>query len=169
MFFRADPETDGDIWVLPLEGERKPEPFLQTAADEGAATTSPDGRFLAYVSNGSGRAEVYVQTFPRSDGKWQVSTEGGKEPVWARNGGELFYRNDDKMMAVSVETEPTFSAAKPRVLFADPYVKHGWFVPNYDVSPDGQSFLMLKREGKQEAAQLVLVQNWPELLRSAAQ
>jgi dipeptidyl aminopeptidase/acylaminoacyl peptidase len=165
VFFQAHPETDGDIWVLPLEGERKPEPFLQTAADEGAATISPDGRFLAYVSNGSGRAEVYVQAFPSPGGKWQVSPEGGKEPVWARNGGELFYRSGDKMMAVSLKTEPTFTAAKPRVLFADPYVKHKWFLANYDVSPDGQSFLMVKSEGVEEAAQLVLVQNWPELLK----
>lgn len=162
VFFRADPETDGDIWVLPLEGETKPEPFLQTAADEGAATISPDGRFLAYVSNESGRAEVYVQAFPGPGGKWQVSTEGGKEPVWARNGGELFYGSGDKMMVVSLETEPTFTAAKPRVLFADPYVKHGWFLANYDVSPNGR-FLMVKSEDTEE--QLVVVQNWPELLK----
>jgi serine/threonine-protein kinase len=140
---------------------------LQTPADEGAGKISPDGHFLAYVSNESGRAEVYVQAFPGPGGKWQVSTEGGKEPVWARNGGELFYRSGDKMMVVSLETEPAFNAAKPRVLFADPYVKHGWFNANYDVSPDGQSFLMVK-SGGEEAAQLVLVQNWPELLRSAA-
>jgi hypothetical protein len=69
------------------------------------------------------------------------------------------------MMAVSLETEPTFTAAKPRVLFADPYVKHFWFLANYDVSPDGQSFLMVKSEGVEEEAQLVLVQNWLELLK----
>jgi len=165
VFFQSHPETDGDIWVLPLEGERKPEPFLQTKADEGATTISPDGRFLAYISNESGRAEVYVQAFPGSGGKWQVSTEGGTEPVWSRNGGELFYRSGDKMMAVSLEIEPSFKARTPRFLFADPYVKHGWFIANYDVSPDGQSFLMVKSEGAEEPAQLVLVQNWPELLK----
>jgi Tol biopolymer transport system component len=165
VFLQAHLETDGDIWLLPLEGERKPEPFLQTAADEGAATISPDGRFLAYVSNESGRAEVYVQAFPGPGGKWQVSTEGATEPMWARRGGELFYRSGDKMMGISLETEPTFTATKPRFLFADPYVKQGWFVANYDVSPDGQSFLMVKSEGAEEAAQLVVVQNWPELLK----
>jgi Tol biopolymer transport system component len=164
VFFQSHPETDGDIWVLPLEGERKPEPFLRTKADEGATTISPDGRFLAYISNESGRAEVYVQAFPGPGGKWQISTEGGTEPVWSRNGGELFYRSDDRMMAVSVGAAPTFTAAKPRVLFANPYVKHGWFIANYDVSPDGQSFVMVK-SGAEEAAQMVLVQNWPELLK----
>jgi hypothetical protein len=68
-------------------------------------------------------------------------------------------------MAVSLGTMPTFTAAKPRVLFVDPYVKHGWFIANYDVSPDGKSFLMVKSTGAEEAAQLVLVQNWPELLK----
>jgi serine/threonine-protein kinase len=166
VLYQSHPETDGDVSVLSLDGERKPEPLLQTPADEGEATLSPDGRFLAYVSNVSGRAEVYLQAFPGPGAKWQVSTEGGKEPVWARNGGELFYRSDDRMMAVSVGAAPTFTAAKPRVLFADPYVKHGWFIANYDVSPDGQSFLMVK-SGAEEAAQLVLVQNWAELLKPA--
>jgi len=168
VLYQTHPETDGDIWVLPLEGDRKPEHVLQTPADEGAAMFSRDGRFLAYVSNGSGRAEVYVQAFPGPGGRWQVSTDGGTEPVWSRSGDELFFRSAERMMVVPVETEPTFAATKPRSLFEDTYDKHGWFIANYDVSPDGQSFLMVKGGGEEEA-QLVVVQNWPELLRSAPQ
>jgi serine/threonine-protein kinase len=165
VLYQAHPETDGDLLVLTLDGERKPEPFLQTAADEGGATLSPDGRFLAYVSNNSGRAEVYVQEFPGPGGKWQVSTEGGTEPVWSRNGKELFYRTSREMKAVSIVTEPAFAATRTDVLFADSFVKHGWFLANYDVSPDGQSFLMVKSEAREDAAHLVLIQNWPELLK----
>jgi serine/threonine-protein kinase len=163
VLFQTHPETDGDITVLPVDGERKPRLFLQTPADEGGSTLSPDGRFLAYVSNESGTAEVYVQPFPGGGGKWQISTEGGREPVWSRSGVELFYRTADRMMVVSLETEPRFQVGTPRVLFTDPYAKQGWFIANYDVSPDGRKFLMVK--GEEVDGRLVVVQNWPELLR----
>ena len=99
--------------MLPLEGERQPQPFLRTPFDEFAPMFSPDGRWLAYLSDESGRLEVYVQPYPGPGGKWQISTEGGAEPVWARDGQELFYRsiNGDRMMAVEITTDPTFSAA----------------------------------------------------------
>jgi serine/threonine-protein kinase len=169
-FFEVHPETDGDLWVLPLGGDRKPRPFLRTTADEGAAMISPDGRFLAYVSNASGRPEVYVQTFPEPGGKWQVSSAGGSEPVWARSGKELFYRIGNQMMAVSVDTEPSFTAGKPTALFPDPYLKSGWFQAIYDASPDGQRFVMVQSSDEAEGStQLNVVQNWPELLRSGAQ
>jgi Tol biopolymer transport system component len=164
IFFQAHPETDGDVWVLPLEGERKPQPLIQTSADEGGVTISPDGRYVAYVSNVSGRPEVYVQPFPGPGGKRQLSTDGGTEPVWGRS-GEIFYRHAKNMMAVSVTTEPTFTSTKPHVLFEDPYLRHGWFIPNYDVSPDGERFLMVKSVEEEEPAQLIVVQNWPELLK----
>ena len=168
VYRATDAKLGRDVAIKVLDGEKKSEPFLQTPADEGEATLSPDGRFLAYVSNESGMAEVYVQAFPGPGGKRQVSTDGGTEPVWSRNGDELFFRSAERMMVVSVGTEPTFAATKPRSLFEDTYDKHGWFIANYDISPDGQSFLMVKSSGE-EAAQLVLVQNWPELLRSAPQ
>src|ERR1700676_5576985 len=88
---------------------RKAEPFLRTPFNEGAARFSPDGRWLAYISDESGRFEVYVQSYPGPGGKWQISTEGGTEPVWTRNGRELFYRSGDKMMAVDVATQPGFA------------------------------------------------------------
>jgi hypothetical protein len=111
-----------------------------------------------------------VRPFPGPGGKWQISTEGGVEPVWARNGRELFYRNGDKMMAAAVETKPTFAAAKPQLLFERHYeASPQSFLANYDVSPDGQRFLMVKA-GEQESAatQINVVLNWADELRRLA-
>ncbi len=107
-FTEADPTTGWHIWMLRLEADRKPQPFEQTPSNEGGAKFSPDGRWLAYESDESGQREVYVRPFPGPGGKWPVSTEGGTEPVWTRNGRELLYRNGDKMMVAVVETQPTF-------------------------------------------------------------
>ena len=109
----------GDIWFLPLKGERKPQPFLATQFFEFQPTFSPDGRWIAFVSNRSGQFEVYVTPYPGPGGMMQISTDGGEEPLWAPDGQELFYRiqNQDKMMAVSIQTEPTFKAGTPRLLF----------------------------------------------------
>jgi serine/threonine protein kinase/Tol biopolymer transport system component len=134
-----------EIWVLRLS-DRKAQPFLQTSFDEMAPRFSPDGRWLAYSSNESGRFEVYVQPYPGPGGKYQVSTDGGTEPVWNRNGRELFYRVVDKMMAVDVATQSGFSAGKPQMLFEGRY-DPGPFTADYDVSPDGQRFLMIKANG----------------------
>ncbi|MFN2386808.1 MAG: protein kinase, partial [Thermoanaerobaculia bacterium] len=157
--------TRGDIWVFPLEGKRTPRPFLETPFNERAARFSPDGRWLAYISNESGRDEVYVQPFPGAGGKWQISTSGGTEPVWSRDGREIFYRSGEKMMAVTVVIGETFSAENPRLLF------EGRFVPTrrgdaaYDVSPDGQRFLMVKRIQESIPTQLNVVLNWFEELK----
>jgi serine/threonine-protein kinase len=133
---------------------------------------SPDGRRLAYVSGESGRAEVYVVSYPGPGGKWQISNDGGGEPVWARSGRELFYRNGDKMMAVDIATEPSFSAGKPKLLFEGRYNRGRWGGhPNYDVTPDGRRFLMVKGRSREQDApnQLNVVQNWlDELKRRAA-
>jgi Tol biopolymer transport system component len=151
--------------VLPLEGKRTPRPFLKTPFNERAARLSPDGRWLAYVSNESGRDEIYVQPFPGPGGKWQISASGGNEPVWSRDGRELFYRSGEKMMAVSVVFGETFSAENPRLLF------EGHFVPSrrgdaaYDVSPDGQRFLMVKRVQESIPTQLNIILNWFEELK----
>jgi eukaryotic-like serine/threonine-protein kinase len=165
-FYEVNPTTQRDIWVLRLS-DRKAQPFLRTPFDEGAPRFSPDGHWMAYCSNESGRYEVYVQPFPGPGGKWQISTEGGTEPVWNRNGRELFYRSGDKMIAVEITTQPNFSVGKPQLLFEGPYVLgvSGPF-PNYDVSPDGQRFLMLKpAEQEQAATQINVVLNWFEELK----
>jgi eukaryotic-like serine/threonine-protein kinase len=144
-FAEVNPTTPGGIWVLRMR-DRTAQPFLQTSATLDAPRFSPDGRWLAYVSNESGRREVYVQPYPGPGGRRQISTEGGTEPVWDPNGQELFYRDGDKMMGVKIITQPTFSAGKPTVLF-EGYLLSRQASPNYDVSADGQRFLMLKANG----------------------
>jgi serine/threonine-protein kinase len=164
-------ETNWDIWLLRLEGKRWSEPFLQTRFDEYHPNISPDGRWLAYSSNESGRLEVYVQPFPHGRGKWLISTEGGREPLWARNGRELFYRSGKKVMAVAIITEPAFVAERPRLLFEGFYLDAddslgftAFGRPNYDVSPDGR-FLMIKPEPRPSSTQINLVLNWFEELK----
>ena len=166
-FFESNPTTLRDIWVLRLS-DRKAQPFLQTRFNEGAASFSPDGQWLAYLSNESGRPEIYVQPYPGPGGKWQISTEGGTEPVWNRNGRELFYRSGNKMMAVQVTTQPSFSAGKPTTLFEKEYAASQFPATGvaYDVSADGQRFLMVKETDQNTAvAQINVVLNWFEELK----
>jgi serine/threonine protein kinase/Tol biopolymer transport system component len=165
-FLDVSPATGYDIWVLRMS-DRKAQPFLQTLFNEGAARFSPDGHWLAYVSDESGNNEIYVQPYPGPGGKWLISAEGGAEPVWNPNGRELFYRGGDKMMAVDVATQPGFIAGKPRVLFEGQYVPSPTTPPNYDVSRDGQRFLMLKPIEQAQAAptQINVVLNWFEELK----
>ncbi len=167
-FFEVNPITQRDIWVLGIS-DHKAQPFLRTQFDEAVPQFSPDGRWLAYISNESGRYEIYVQPYPGPGGKWQISTEGGTEPAWNRNGRELFYRSGDKMMAVDIATQPGFAAGKPRMLFEGQYASAPFPTTNYDVSPDGQRFLMIK-SSEQEAAttQINVVQNWFEELKQKA-
>jgi len=166
-FHENNPKTAKDIWVLRLS-DRKAEPFLRTPFIEGAPTFSPDGHWLAYVSNESGRPEVYVQPYPGPGGKWQISTEGGTEPAWNRNGRELFYRSGDKMMALDVTTQPTFSAGKSKMLFERRYFTSDFPLVGtaYDVSADGQRFLMVKdAEQASAVTQINVVLNWFEELK----
>jgi Tol biopolymer transport system component len=172
-FIELNPTTGFDIWTLrmsdPSAGSgqvRKAQPFLRTPFNESAPRFSPDGRWLVYISNESGRNEVYVQPYPGPGGKWQISTEGGTEPVWNPNGRELFYRSEDKMMSVDIATQPAFAAGKPRMLFEGQYVPTPLTGPYYDVSPDGQRFLMLKpAEREQAPTQINVVLNWFEELK----
>jgi len=169
-FNQINPTTQRDIWVLQLS-DRKAQPFLNTRFNEGAPQFSPDGHWLTYVSDESGGPEIYVQPYPGPGGKWQISTDGGTEPLWSHNGRELFYRNGTRMMAVDVTTQPAFSAGKPRMLFERRYVSTPFpqTFPRYDVSPDGQRFLMIKEGGGAEDAAarptIIVVQNWVEDLK----
>ena len=132
-----------DIWLLRL-ADQKFEAFLKTPASERSPAFSPDGRWIAYVTNESGHDEVYVQAFPGPGGRWQVSVDGGVEPMWAPNGRELFYRNGEKLMAVPIESTATsIGAGTPALLFEKRYVLSGEG-RYYDVAPDGQRFVMLK-------------------------
>jgi serine/threonine-protein kinase len=170
----AAPETGLDIWVLRIADSPagsaqggKAQPLLHSPYTEGAPEFSPDGRWLAYISDESGRREVYVQAYPGPGGKWQISTGGGGEPHWNRNGRELFYRDGDKMMAVDISMQSAFTFGKPRMLFEGPYEPTPITYPNYDVSPDGQRFLMLKPVGQERTAptQINVVLNWTEELK----
>jgi serine/threonine-protein kinase len=165
-FVDLSPTSGRDIWTLRLS-DRKPQVLLQTPFNEGTPTFSSDGRWLAYVSDESGRYEVYVQPYPGPGAKWQISTEGGTEPVWNPNERELFYRQGDKLMAVEVATQPAFSAGKPRMLFERQYAPSATATSrNYDVSPDGQRFLMVKTlEQEPPISQINVVLNWFEELK----
>jgi len=165
-FVEINPTSGYDIWVLRMN-DRKAQLFLQTPFNESVPRFSPDGRWLAYISDESGRYEIYVKPYPGPGGKWQISTEGGTEPTWNTNGRELFYRSGDKMMAVDIATQTGFVAGKPRVLFERQYVPTPGTNSNYDVSPDGQRFLMLKPSEQAQAAptQINVVLNWFEELK----
>jgi eukaryotic-like serine/threonine-protein kinase len=165
-FAEIDPNSGYDIWVLRLS-DRKAQPFLRTPFNESVPQFSPDAHWLAYVSDESGRWEIYVQPYPGPGGKWQISTDGGMEPVWNPNGRELFYRSGDEMMAVDITTQPSFNAGKPRILFEGRYEHTPATGPNYDISPDGQRFLMLKPNEQEVAAptQINVVLNWFEELK----
>ncbi|MCZ6484226.1 MAG: hypothetical protein O6826_00835, partial [Acidobacteria bacterium] len=144
---------------LSMEGERTSQPLFQSQFNETKARISPDGHWIAYESNESGRTEIYVRPFPNvEEGKWQISRDGGTEPVWAPRGQELFYRNGEAMMVVSIKTELTFTQGSPVVLFTGEYTTSGAVV-NYDISPDGQRFLMIK-EAEGSTGQINIVQNW---------
>jgi hypothetical protein len=133
--------TGMDIGVLTLEGERKTRPLLDTTFDETGGVFSPDGRFLAYSSNESGQHEVYVRSFPSLGGKWQISDDGGVQPVWARSGREIFYRNGDRMMAVATDIETTFRKGNPALLFEGAFVGSESVVgPYYDVASGRRAF-----------------------------
>jgi Tol biopolymer transport system component len=157
--------TGQDIGVVDRRKPGQPRAFLNTKFREGAPTFSPDGRWIAYVSDKSGRNEVYMRPFQESGEEWTISTDGGNEPVWARNAALLFYRHDDAMMVVDVVTAPTVSAGKPRRLFEKRYQRSQAFWPNYDVTADGKRFLMIKRAEQTAPTHINVVLNWGEELK----
>ena len=142
LFFQAlDPKTHWDIWYVDTTGASTPTPFLRTPFNELGGQLSPDGRWLAYVSDESGSWEVYVAAFPGPGGKWQISSGGGTQPIWRRDGSEIFYLGSDRtLMAAAVLREKEFAVAPPRALFPT----RARYTGNraYDVSPDGKRILI---------------------------
>jgi Tol biopolymer transport system component len=172
IFQSTDPKTTADIWVLPMEGDRKPLPWLRTEFTEGQAALSPDGRWIAYTSLESGRAEIYVRPFlpPGSDGgasaggKWQVSRSGGTSARWRGDSKELFYVENQRLMAVDISANPSFQAGIPQPLFnvVLPSQATG---ATLQVTADGKRFLTatLPQQATGESP-VTVVLNWPALL-----
>src|SRR5262249_16688658 len=161
------------ISILEPNGDRKPRPFASPPGESPPGDfwldwprISPNGRWLAYMSRESGRAEVYVRPVPGSGSRWAISKDGGDQPVWARNGRELFYLNGDRMMAVAVTSDPTFSVSKPTVLFEakTPSLNAG----HYDVTPDGEFLMIEPGESEAPPSQINVVLNWVQELRQRA-
>jgi serine/threonine-protein kinase len=164
LVYREEADAGLDIGVLSLGAARTAELTIHTEHSELNPELSPDGRWLAYESNQSGSAEIYVRPFPDVNaGLWQVSAGGGVQPAWTRSGRELFYRTTDgALMGVPVELTPRFVAGAPARILDGRYYSGGPY-RSYDVSPDGTRFLMITRGGTDNAASapsIVVVQNW---------
>ena len=161
----AEGVSDLDIWRLPVGGE--PEAFLDTQFNERAPRLSPNGNWLAYVSNQAGEDRIQVTAFPDRDQVFPVSTGPGTEVVWSCDGRELFYRNGNQLWVVEVETEGGFTAERPTLLFEGPYMTDPYAlgVPNYDVSLDGKEFLMVRSAEAAETPGFVVVEDWFEELK----
>ena len=159
---RADQE-DRDIWTLSVEDEPEPRPFLETPFNERSPAFSPDGRFIAYASDESGRDEIYVQPYPGPVGRTVVSRGGGREPVWSRDGRELFYRRGNEIWAAPIALSSTFEVETPQKLFEVRFVAERTVSGSqtYDVAPDGRFILVQPTE---QSSQLHVVMNWFEEL-----
>ena len=164
VYTEQNAKTRGDIWLLPLSGDRKPIPFVQTEFNENSGHLSPDGKWMAYQSNDTGRGEIYVQSAPPSSNKWKISNEGGAVPRWRRDGKELFYfQINAGLVSVDIKGRNApnqFEVGLPQFLVRA-------LVTAYDVSSDGQRFLV---EGRAAAAdnssKLTVVINWSADLRT---
>jgi hypothetical protein len=160
--------TRGDVWVLPLGGDRKPFPFVATEFQETRAQFSPDGRWVSYESDESGRPEVYARPFPGPGGRFQVSVAGGIEARWHPNGKEIFFVNPKGELLVAA-VRPSADGASldveaPRILFQTRMAGGGTYPANfkidYDVSGDGQRFLMLVTTDDAAMASITVIANW---------
>ena len=170
VFDRDHPEHRDDIWYLKRKNDGQgfdEVPFLQTPFVERNPKLSPDGRFIAYQSDESGRFEVYVRPFPEGNDKWPVSRNGGGDPRWSKDGKELFYVEGATLVTVAVATNARFSAGEATRLFSALSLQFGNY-PNYDVSPDGQRFVTVESVGNTTPA-IHVVQNWFEEFRNREQ
>ncbi len=170
----ADPAVNVDIGILSMDGDHARKTLLQGKHNDLYPKISPDGRWMAYQSDESGKVEVYVRPFPEVDkGKWQVSTDGGDSPLWSPDGRELFYHNGDSFMTVGVETDPTFKPGNPKILFKGKYLFSSNGYVFWDISPDGKRFLLLKPSASAGTApaeaghrpKINIVLNWFEELK----
>jgi eukaryotic-like serine/threonine-protein kinase len=169
LYTSIDPKSAGDIWALPLVGKPEPFPILRTAADERYGTLSPDGRWLAYISNETGTYQVYVEAFPATGFKRQVSTVGGVEPSWRRDGEELFYLAPNQtLMAVDVERHPAalaFGPPKPLFSMHITWMEVQAVARHYAPARDGQRFLISSATAEAQSAPMTVILNWAASLK----
>jgi eukaryotic-like serine/threonine-protein kinase len=165
----VNPKTKSDLWVLPLNGDHKPIPFLRTEFNESSGQFSPDGHWIAYTSDESGGDEIYVREFSSSsaqgswdsEGKWLISKGGGTGPRWRGDGKELFYvASDGKLMSVDIRAKPVFEAGAPRPLFQLPLGFIG-----VDVTADGKRFLVAVPVAQSASVPFTVVLNWQTTLK----
>ncbi len=156
LYQKRSPDTENDTWVLPLGGE--PRPLLDSAQNEIQAQISPNGRWLAFVTDESDDSAVYVQRFPEGGGRQPVSFGGGERPRWSGDGRELFYLDGSKMMAATIDPGPPLKVGTPRELFDNPLLSQ------YDVDPSGRRFLMIERGETSPANKIHVIVNWVEEL-----
>jgi eukaryotic-like serine/threonine-protein kinase len=161
---RIAAKTGVDIWIFPTDGRSKPFPFIQSPFTDVLPSFSPDGRYVAYTSNETGRGEVYVRQFPGPGGKWQVSANGGGESHWSADGKSIYYLAAGKMMAAPVQTDGSFSAGVPQPLFTAT-VQPGPRRNKFIVTRDGQKFLLLSPVGREQVAPMTVVLHWPAALK----
>jgi hypothetical protein len=161
----------GDILVLRPGVDREPVPLVASPRTEYSPVVSPDGKWLAYVADETGRFEVYVTPFGApGTARWAISTAGGNSPRWSHRGDEVFYLDlRSQMVAAKVVTTPTFEVQKTRVLFdASDFVQVSISRRNYDVAPDDQRFLMVQRAGGAKRGEIVVVEHWLDEIRRKA-
>ena len=166
-----------DVGMLSMEGKREMKELLQEKYWEAEPQISPNGRYMAYQSDESGKGEIYVRSFPDvNKGKWQVSSGGGNSPLWSPDGREVFYRSGDATMAVEVATEPTFKRGNPKILFRGTYFSsnaQNIVLTPWDIHPNGKKFLMIKPAASTGTAptaaspqpKITIVVNWFEELK----
>jgi Tol biopolymer transport system component len=155
-----------DIWIFELGSGDPPEPLLTSSHNEGWGAVSPDGHWLAYVSDESGADEIWLRPFRTAGPAEQLSVDGGIEPVWSPDGKELLYRQGDRFLAIDIETEPELRSGAPKELFRGRYDLSPTGHQHYDVAPDGQHFAVIRLSGDEDPGELRLVMNWAEELES---
>jgi serine/threonine-protein kinase len=160
LYTTQDPKTGLDIWAIPLTGDRKPWALIQTPFNESDARLSPDGRWVAYVSNESGIDQVYVRSFPKAESKWQISANGGTHPHWSRDGRELlFVAAGDMLASVRVDSEPAFRVSEAVQISRLPGAT------GFELTPDGQRVLVQMPEDGANANELHVIVNWRSELK----
>jgi Tol biopolymer transport system component len=165
LYREFSPQTNNDLWLLPLDGDKKPFPFLQTTADEPRARFSPDGHLIGYLTNEFGSFDTYVQTFPASGSKWQVSSNGGGTISWRSDGKELYYLGSGKLWAVAVKRTSPFEMGGRRALFEHPSIPLRSY---FAASGDGQRFVFAANTAqRRQVPVFTVVFNWAAAIETA--